>query len=109
MKVYVIDGKQVANLIRGIRGCSEEPWQTQVDNAVAAMTPIDIPDGCQLAVARHEGDVMCSNAAKCDRDCYHNRPHRFDADLCDSDECDDTKVVVKCVPQLRVVQVVEVK
>jgi hypothetical protein len=67
-------------------------------------TEIDIPDGCVLAVARHKGDVICSNAAACDSDCYHKHVHRFDADLCDTAECYDTKVVVKCVPQLRVIQ-----
>lgn len=95
---------------------SEEKWDTLDDifyserEVIAlrkAMTTIDIPDGCVLAVARHEGDVMCSNATACDSDCHHKHAHWFDADLCDTAECHDTKVMVKCVPQLRVIQEVK--
>lgn len=101
MKVYVIS-EDAWNEGQGV--VFEDAFRMR-----SAMTPIDIPDGCQLAVARNEGDVMCSNAAACDSDCYHKHPHRFDMDLCDTALCHDTGVMVKCVPQLRVVQIVEVK
>lgn len=86
---------------------SEDKW---LHNAMAfedvadlrpAMTAIDLPEGCQLAVVENlKGYTQCESAERCATAyCVHHSPHKEADEPCDGTRtCATTKLPCRCLP-----------